>query len=1536
MNRLLFPALFSTLLALPAHALIDTDTDGFSDVWEGRYGFTIGATPPANQSPTADPDGDGWTNAQEALAGTDPVSAASPNGILAPAVAYTKAIVEPPPPGADIGQPVAPPPTGDPNDPFGGASSGGGTYSEPLEIRRAARFNLTWAIVKGKAYQVHVSQDLVNWQPAGGFVLGNIEPLTFQGQALSTDNTEPPKLFYRIKIEDADSDGDTLTDYEETLLALDPYSKDSDKDGIPDNTDPQPTVNSLTSDPDGPGLPASLANGLIGRWDFEQVVPAPGTPPYNNPFRYVDTSGYQRHITPFGAIDQQLGIPSKGTKTTGIYGGFLCPPRTLLHNQTRYTASLWTAIDPGTITATGLESLAGLFTHHKLELYTTNNVTYPERKIVKVDGFWIETIGGVQTLLAGTATYRTYAEGQFSGLPPLLNPPAKSFTGLSVPFPQGFDDGKFHHFVFVRDSGLIEVYRDGILLGTGSSNLAGISAPNETDVGISFGRFYGKPAENGPFQFNLPNLHASFDRLRVWNRRVTPSEATDLYRQDIDGDGLWDITETKTRLWRDENSDAVTQDSEHRFISSPYLWQPAITDTDGDGLADLAEQTLGTEIHDTDTDDDRLPDGWEVKYGLNPFVAIGADGPDGDPDGDGLKNIDEYAYGTKPKSLPGDPPLGQRGSAWDSDGDDKGDKTEVDAGGHPGDASDGGLPIPPEEKFSLRLAIGDQSGSHSEDYSLLVRRIDPLTGKESPDPFYVVHSGGFGQFKDETKSIFRKGETYSFQIRWNGTNNNKRSANSSQGITAEGPDFDLTAIVERVGTSEGILIDGYDFDKEHLDPDNKLLYNQGNDLAADEDEFKEKFQNRRVVMLGVRTLSADRMFGASYPVLRGMEYIKLKLSNSVTGEDFGTYAEPTNTAYHDVRDIYGAGDNFGRNITDPKAFLIYRQDAALRTMQVYATADPALPYGEIKVELSLGSHNFGHIKRTLQANADMNALIATTTDVAKGMNLGCPGDPNNPVNGVALPTPQRYSTPLLIPVLLVGHTLENTTLLIDGLGDGIVAGFRDDCLFFQLIANAPYLAGYNAAQYMAPHLAQWRTDPVGRMAALSDTIYRFLQNHVCDPVKAQAAELGTLQGWMDFAWKTNPAMIQVKLYQALADRIGSDPLAVLAQSLGAWWDDFNTRMMSGAEKNAWAGEPFPHNALVSGAIAGRRTFFYGTGYGTGYVAEQVATGIATVGAVTIGKAVAVNGAKLTSKLAARTIVITAARASILKKYISGAAMSLELRLALEEGFTLAARTPAAGAGSKNVLTVIEESYNALPPGNVTATAKHLVDGIAGSPRISALALIPGGSLKYLRATGEVSYRLGAKATEQNLRNWPKLADRLIKLNADSTIETRFDDLFTLLRVDTPNGAEVLAKSLVGFSNGSGKFWVKGLEDVQTKAYRYVTQFDLDQITSNGGKLPLHATREGQYVTLDGTLPSGLAAKSSLQLPRPANEYIGRIEFDILPIKDNFRVPKGSNDTLEVLEPLARDNPSFGSPGGGSQLLLDGAQPNVAFKSFGSF
>ncbi len=67
-------------------------------------------------------------------------------------------------------------------------------------------------------------------------------------------------------------------------------------------------------------------------------------------------------------------------------------------------------------------------------------------------------------------------------------------------------------------------------------------------------------------------------------------------------------------------------------------------DKDGDWIEDDVESILSTSSSSPDSDGDYMPDGWEEAFNLDPKFANG----DEDEDGDGLTNLDEFAWGTYP------------------------------------------------------------------------------------------------------------------------------------------------------------------------------------------------------------------------------------------------------------------------------------------------------------------------------------------------------------------------------------------------------------------------------------------------------------------------------------------------------------------------------------------------------------------------------------------------------------------------------------------------------------------------------------------------------------------------------------------------------------------------------------------------------------------------------------------------------------------------------------------------------------------------
>lgn len=166
----------------------------------------------------------------------------------------------------------------------------------------------------------------------------------------------------------------------------------------------------------------------------------------------------------------------------------------------------------------------------------------------------------------------------------------------------------------------------------------------------------------------------------------------------------------------DTDEDGYTDDEEIRARSDPT--DPASTpiDRDGDGLEDYIEEQGCTSEKKWDSDGDGYSDGHEADAGSDPcsawctpdnvdcdglwdwwerkhFGSIEAQGPYGDPDGDGEINVREQGGGTDPNDADTDDDglsdfdenrvHRTEPNKWDSDGDGFSDGEEVDAGTDP-------------------------------------------------------------------------------------------------------------------------------------------------------------------------------------------------------------------------------------------------------------------------------------------------------------------------------------------------------------------------------------------------------------------------------------------------------------------------------------------------------------------------------------------------------------------------------------------------------------------------------------------------------------------------------------------------------------------------------------------------------------------------------------------------------------------------------------------------------------------------------------
>ncbi len=194
------------LLTSPlAQAILDTNQNGASDLWERHHNngdlYTTFA-------PTADPDGDGWTNVQEAAAGTHPADANHPTGFLRPEIIQSPAVY------------------------LNGAEEG-----DPPILLTPATTTIEWPTLTGKQYAVFSSTDLSpgSWYQVGEPRIGSDSILETHISPTQPDGSTPERLFLRVSISDVDSDDDDLTDHEEHQLGSDPHDPDSDDDGLDDH-----------------------------------------------------------------------------------------------------------------------------------------------------------------------------------------------------------------------------------------------------------------------------------------------------------------------------------------------------------------------------------------------------------------------------------------------------------------------------------------------------------------------------------------------------------------------------------------------------------------------------------------------------------------------------------------------------------------------------------------------------------------------------------------------------------------------------------------------------------------------------------------------------------------------------------------------------------------------------------------------------------------------------------------------------------------------------------------------------------------------------------------------------------------------------------------------------------------------------------------------------------------------------------------------------------------------------------------------------
>lgn len=533
-----------------------------------------------------------------------------------------------------------------------------------------------------------------------------------------------------------DPDGDGVDNYAEYELSTNPLFADTDNDGLPDGKEavcvsfanplPWLEVSVLTNMTEA----ITNASGRVVSWDLPSPILVQRETVTNITINTcgvvcLNRAGYSHPNSSHSPYNLETESVDMNAFVVVAYGGDL----------NLYDEDQASAVKIGTAEYDGTGYIVVEYDnmYQNRPSYTTNavsfQVTIPTGRVDRISVNYADVVGtymdgwnaiiGCQSFGADDrVSYCRYEHG-------------KIYDGMSMAFMVGYGSDPL---VADTDGDGIS---DGVEVNTYESNPKSVDTdadglPDAQEA--TLGTELNSPDTDGDGLMDGWEVSNSFNSLS------TPGNGES--GVDTDGDGLTNLQEQvagSNPRNADSDGDGLSDSAE--FLT--YNTNPLVADTDGDGMTDKQETDANYDPLDPDMDRDGMSDGWENDHGLDPQDSTGDDGTEGDPDNDGLSNIDEYLNGTNP-NLP------------DSDGDGVPDGVEVANGSDPNDASDGGQ-APPVDKFrEIEFNING-------DYAAWEMTIEGL----GPDDTRIRKiSMGRPNASNTTTLKMRKGNSYKLSMRW--------------------------------------------------------------------------------------------------------------------------------------------------------------------------------------------------------------------------------------------------------------------------------------------------------------------------------------------------------------------------------------------------------------------------------------------------------------------------------------------------------------------------------------------------------------------------------------------------------------------------------------------------------------------------------------------------------------------------------------------------------------------------------------------------
>jgi len=394
-----------------------------------------------------------------------------------------------------------------------------------------------------------------------------------------------------------DSDGDGLTDDLETLLGTDPNDLDTDDDGISDGDEDANHNGIVDDDETDPRKVDTDDDGIQDGTEVGITEPI-ADPDGEGPLLGTDTEVFIPDADPITTTDPL----NPDTDGDGVPDG----EEDKNHNG---------RVDPGETNPRDPPDIFGIDIGNTWT-YLGTHQEYPyavEKDVVALDQTTFPTATYiVETRENGTLDIEWYEK----------TPGELRLWGL-----RGTVAGYYDTYEF--SDGLVVAW-DPIEVGDHKESFATVWAQGaQHNVSLTADVLAKEPVA---LSFDTLQVYKLRYMRRVWSPYI---DATDTFYH-------WIVPYIGSVKYEDDQG--YLEELTSFSIGGGTITQE--TDADADGLKDYQELIVyNTNWQDEDTDDDGMPDGWEVQYGLNPLDPSDADG---DLDGDGLTNLEEYQAGTNP------------------------------------------------------------------------------------------------------------------------------------------------------------------------------------------------------------------------------------------------------------------------------------------------------------------------------------------------------------------------------------------------------------------------------------------------------------------------------------------------------------------------------------------------------------------------------------------------------------------------------------------------------------------------------------------------------------------------------------------------------------------------------------------------------------------------------------------------------------------------------------------------------------------------